>query len=76
MRLDRTRIAVRERSQTEILDLALLVLRTFLVPIVGLVVVMAMPLMLLNWWLIQWMAADLMEATAIWRYVLTMSMLV
>ncbi len=76
MRLDRTRIAVRERSQTEILDLSLLVLRTFLVPIVGLVVVIAMPLMLLNWWLIQWMAADLMEESAIGRYVWTMSLLV
>ena len=76
MRLDRTRIAICERSQPEILDLALLVLRTFFVPVVGLFLVLAAPFMLLNWWMIHWMAADLLEASAIWRYLWTMAVLV
>ncbi len=76
MRLDRTRIAICERSQPEILDLSLLVLRTFLAPLVGLVGVLVAPLMLLNWWLIHWMAADYIELSAGARYLWTMSLLV
>jgi hypothetical protein len=76
VRLDRTRIAICERSQPEILDLSLLVLRTFFVPVIGLVCVLALPLAIVNFWAIQWMAADLSEGRAIARYLWTMGQLV
>ncbi len=76
MRLDRTRIAISERSQPETLDLALLVLREFFVPIVTLVAILAVPLAVLNYYLIEWMSADLIEEVTVSRYLLTMAMLV
>lgn len=76
MRLDRTRIAIAERSQPETLDLSLLVLREFLFPVFGLVAIMAVPLAILNWYLIEWMASDLIEEVTVSRYLWTMAMLV
>lgn len=76
MRLDRTRIAIAERSQPETLDLSLLVLREFFIPVFGLVAILAGPLAILNWYLIEWMAADLIESVTITRYLWTMAILV
>lgn len=56
MQLDKTRIVVRERSVLEIMDLALHVLRTFLVPLSWSLVIGVLPFALLNAWLIGWMA--------------------
>lgn len=76
MKLDRTRIAILERSQPELLDLTFLVLREFFLPIVGLVAVLAVPLAILNYWLLEWMAADLIEDFTVMRYLWNLSLLV
>lgn len=76
MRLDRTRIAIVERRQSEILDLSFLVLREFFAPIVGYVLLLAVPVAVMNYFLIQSMAADLIEPATIFRYLWTMAMLV
>ena len=76
MRLDRTRIAILERSQPEVFDLTFIVLREFLWPILGCVAILAGPLALLNYWMIHWMAADLIEEAPIFRYLWTMGILV
>lgn len=76
MRLDRTRIAIVERRQTEILDLSFLVLRDFFVPVVGYVSLLAAPLAIMNYLLIRSMAADLIEPATVFRYLWTMGMLV
>ena len=44
MKLDRTRIAIEERNQRDLLDLTFLVLRQFFLPITGLVCLLAVPL--------------------------------
>ena len=76
MRLDRTRIVIIERRQPELLDLAFIVLREFLFPSVGLFLALALPLAFLNHWLIEWMAADLIESSTIWRFILWSAVLV
>ena len=76
MRLDRTRIAIVERRQTEILDLSFLVLREFFTPVVNYVLVLAVPLAIMNYLLIEPMAADLVEPATTFRYLWTMAMLV
>ena len=76
MRLDQTRIAILERSQVEILDLAFIVLREFFFPVIALLLVLAMPLAFLNHWMISWMTVDFIEPLPIWRYLWVMSMLI
>ena len=76
MRLDHTRIAIIERRQPEILDVALLVYRRFFVPVVGLTLVLGLPFGLLNHWLIAWMATDMNDSQTMARYLWTMCMLV
>jgi hypothetical protein len=52
VQLDKTHIAIRERSFGEILGLALQVLRTHFLPLVALAAAGALPMMLLNYWLL------------------------
>lgn len=52
MQLDQTHITIRERGFLEILDLSLQVLRSHWWPLLGALVVGALPLALLNYWLI------------------------
>ena len=53
MQLDKTRIAIRERSYTELLDLALHVLREHAGPLAVAFVVGAAPVALFNYWLLE-----------------------
>lgn len=76
MRLDHTRIAILERNQRDLLDLSFLVWREFFVSITGLILVLAIPLAVFNYFLIHWMAADLVEWSTIGRYAWTMAVLV
>jgi len=52
MQLDRTRIAIRERSYPDILDLALRVVRTHFAPLSATFAMGAAPMLLLNNWLL------------------------
>lgn len=56
MQLDNTRITVRERSQGEILDLALHVMREYFQPWLATTLLAVVPLALINYALIGWMA--------------------
>jgi len=76
VKLDRTRIAIVERNQPELLDLSFLVLGEFFVPTTGLVLILAVPLAIMNYFLIEWMAAGFIEDLRIWRYLWTISLLV
>lgn len=76
MRLDRTRIAIIERRQPEILDAALLVFRQFFLPIVGLTMLLAIPMAIINHGLMHWMAFDMEDGITVLRYVWCMCMLV
>ncbi len=55
MQLDRTRIAIRERSILDIFDLSLQVVRVFFWPIATAWLLAVVPLMILNWFLVGWM---------------------
>ncbi len=76
MRLDRTRIAIAERTQVELLDLSFIVLREFFLPVVGYLMVLAVPFAIFNYLAISWMTADFIEPLPIWRYIWVMSALV
>ena len=52
MQLDRTRITIRERTTFELFDLALQVVRTFVAPLCGWLLLGALPWALLNHWLL------------------------
>ena len=56
MQLDKTRIAIRERSLLEILDLSLQVVRFHARPLLGAWLCGVVPFLVLNGWLIGWMA--------------------
>lgn len=75
MQLDRTRVAIRERGILDICDLALRVMREFSPPLLGALALGILPLALINWWLIGWMAVDLAPSTFA-RYVWNMLLLV
>jgi hypothetical protein len=76
MRLDRTRIAIRERSLLDILDLSLRVVAAYPGPILLGTVVAALPLALFNEYLIGWMTGEGDDPSAITRYIWTMTLLV
>lgn len=76
MRLDRTRIAIIERRQPEILDAALVVFRKFFLAILLQTMLLAIPFGILNHYLISWMAADFNDSTTVWRYLWSMALLV
>lgn len=77
MQLDQTRIAIRERTLLETLDLALLVLREFFAPIAMLALLAIIPLALINYALIGWMApGEFDESTLGLRFMWNMALLV
>ncbi|MFO0870372.1 MAG: hypothetical protein U0935_15705 [Pirellulales bacterium] len=79
MQLDSTRIAVRERTQVELMDLSLLVLKTYGGRLLLALFVGALPLAVINYLLIGWMASDEFYDFASFlpfRYVWNMSLLV
>jgi hypothetical protein len=77
MQLDNTRIAIRERGLAETFDLALQVTREFFGPILGLSLLMIVPLAVINYFLVGWMAPVDMDDDFIgWRYLWNMSVLI
>lgn len=76
MQLDHTSIVIRERGFLDILDLALRVVARYGVPLFWCWVVAAVPLMLVNYALTSWMAADLDDTAMVSRYISTMILLV
>lgn len=76
MRLDQTRIAIRERTLLEILDMSLRVLATFIGPLLLCTAAVVVPLMILNWWLLGWMPLAGEVEPSFARYVGMMALLV
>lgn len=76
MRLDQTRIAIRERTLLDILDMSLRVLATFIGPLLLCTAVVVVPLMALNWWLLNWMPLAGDVYSSFWRYLGIMSLLI
>ena len=76
MRLDRTRIAIRERSLLDILDLSLRVAAAYPVAIILGTLAAALPLYFLNEYLCGWMSGAGDDPSAVTRYVWTISLLV
>jgi hypothetical protein len=76
VQLDNTRIAIRERGLLEILDLSLHVIWRHRTALFWCFAVVVVPLMLLNWWLIGWMADGLDPESAQARYFWVMTLLV
>src|SRR5438552_6328020 len=56
MQLDRTRIAIRERGLLETIDLSLHVIRMFGGPLIACALLAILPLALINYALVGWMA--------------------
>ena len=77
MQLDNTRSAVRERGLLETLDLALQVLREFAAPLFYCMLLGILPLAVLNYALLGWLAdVDYGEGDFPWRFVWNMSLVV
>lgn len=80
MQLDNTRITVRERSQGEVLDLALHVMREYFQPWLVTTLLAVVPLALINYALIGWMAdpqyVGYSDGERPWRFLWNMSLLV
>lgn len=76
MQLDRTRIAIRERGTSELLDLGLRVVIAYAPQLLLWTGLLALPLAALNTWLIHWMVAEEYSMGANFRYLFTMGQLV
>lgn len=77
MQLDRTRIAIRERSLLETIDLALFVVREFAGPVVACSLLAIVPLALLNYALIGWMVPTEYEGEWVgFRFLWSMTLLI
>lgn len=77
MQLDHTRIAIRERGLLETVDLALLVTRDFAGPIIACSLLAILPLALINYVLVGWMApADYDSDVLGFRYLWNMTVLI
>ena len=76
MQLDRTRIAIRERSLLDILDLSLRVVAAYPGPLLLATLLAVGPLMVLNAGLIGWMPTEGDDPSSVARYLWTMSLLV
>lgn len=76
MKLDRTRIVIRERSLTGILDLALRVWKDMFLPLWWASAPLIVPLAVINWWLLRELVDLEMTAASIWRYSWNMALLV
>ncbi len=58
MQLDRTAIVIRQRSGLELLDLSLLVLKRYIVPLAMAGSLLGIPLLAFDVWLIAWMVSE------------------
>ncbi len=77
MQLDRTRIAIRERGLLETIDLALFVIREFAGPILACGLLAIVPLALINYGLVGWMAPTDLDGEVLgFRYLWNMTLLV
>jgi len=77
MQLDRTRIAIRERGLLETIDLALFVVRDFVAPIIACALLAIVPLALINYALIGWMAPAEYDTDVVgFRYLWNMTVLI
>ena len=76
MQLDRTRIAIRERGLLDTLDLALHVTREFAGPILTCSLLAIVPLALINYALVGWMAPQLDDDAVGFRFLWNMSVLI
>src|SRR5438105_4591429 len=77
MQLDQTRIAIRERGLLETIDLALLVIRDFAAPVVGCALLAIVPLALINYALVGWMAPVEYDTDVLgFRYLCNMTVLI
>jgi hypothetical protein len=77
MQLDRTRIAIRERGLLETIDLALFVIREFAGPILACGLLAIVPLALINYALVGWMAPTELDSEVLgFRYAWNMTLLV
>jgi len=77
MQLDRTRIAIRERGLLETIDLALFVIREFAGPILACGLLAIVPLALINYALVGWMAPTELDGEVLgFRYMWNMTLLV
>jgi hypothetical protein len=68
MQLDKTRIAIRERGTLDMYDISLQVIREFFRPLLVAWLLAAVPLLLLNYFLIGWMVGPELEYEAPVRY--------
>ena len=70
MQLDKTRIAIRERSFADVLDLALHVLRDHAGPLAAAFCAGVAPVALFNYWLLGgWVTSDVYDVEDIWQFV-------
>lgn len=76
MQLDQTNIAIRERGFLEILDLALVVVRHYGRPLLFYWALAAAPLMVINYFLLQWLPSDFDDRQLLFGYLNTMVLLV
>ena len=77
MQLDRTRIAIRERGLLETIDLALFVIREFAGPIIACALMAIVPLALINYALVGWMApSDYDDEAFGFRFLWNMTVLI
>lgn len=76
MELDRHRIAIRERSYVDILDLALLVIRQSAWPLLGVICLDVLPMMGLNHWLLSGYLEERFDADMPGQYVVLMTLLI
>jgi hypothetical protein len=77
MQLDRTRIAIRERGLLETIDLALFVVREFALPILTCGLLAIVPLALINYALVGWMAPSEVDGEVLgFRYLWNMTLLI
>lgn len=77
MQLDRTRIAIRQRSLLETIDLALFVVREFVGPILACSLLAIVPMALLNYALIGWMVPTEYEGEWVgFRFLWSMTLLI
>lgn len=77
MQLDRTRIAVRERGVLDTMDLSLHVLRVYSLPLLATMVMGIVPVMVINHLLLNWMLEGAIERSEFpFRYVYIISLLV
>ena len=76
MQFDRTRIAIRERPFLDIVDLSFQVLRSFLWPLFLTTLVVALPIAVIDWWLLRDLIREELELSLVIRYVWLLTMLV